>query len=492
MENNKHHIGVFSERYYPLLFFLASFVFVTLFSRATSFLYVFEGADPSIFKQMGRAILKGKIMYIDYFDNKGCLLYFIHAIGLGLGGNFMILLMQTLSLTATLTIWYRLLKLYRNRKQRMIGLGIALFMLFCSYGAGDQTQEWCLPFISYPLLLYFRAFKTKSEIRPLQMLIIGLCFGIITFIQINNACAFLGFIAYLWIQYLIKKDFRKLFQSIACFIAGWLIIAIPCVFYFYLVAGGHGVYEMVYAMLLSNLEYLNNSWKPQWFHVVLYSMFLVSLLTIQIIQSRKEKDILVPFALSMGLFFATFGKLCNSFYLIALIPLFVVSMMTIDLKQQKTLKLAFCGIAMISMVFYAGNIAKYILWQNNKLTFIYEDFHKCIKSIPQTERDSIYNYNLYWHGTHMMEHENLLLSNRVLYTELLDQLPTLRKEEASKPFNPPKWIMVSFDKPYKTEDAAYILKNYDLSFSFLYDMGYFKKTSHEEVFEVCLYRRKAP
>ena len=66
-----------NSRFYPLLLFLASFVFVTLFSRATSFLYVFEGADPSVFKQMGLAVLRGKTLYIDYFDNKGCILYFI-------------------------------------------------------------------------------------------------------------------------------------------------------------------------------------------------------------------------------------------------------------------------------------------------------------------------------------------------------------------------------------------------------------------------------
>ena len=65
-----------------LFFFLVSFVFVTLFSRSTSFLYLYEGGDPSIFKQMGLAILRGKTMYIDYFDNKGCLLYFIQALGL--------------------------------------------------------------------------------------------------------------------------------------------------------------------------------------------------------------------------------------------------------------------------------------------------------------------------------------------------------------------------------------------------------------------------
>ena len=106
------------------------------------------------------------------------------------------------------------------------------------------------------------------------------------------------------------------------------------------------------------------------------------------------------------------------------------------------------------------------------------------------ERDSIYNYNLHWHGTHMMEHENLLQSNRVLFTALVFQLPTLWKEEAKKPFIPPKWIMLSFDMPYKADDANFILRNYDFSCSFHYDMEYFQKEGKGGNFEVSFYRRK--
>ena len=68
------------EKRKSLILFLVSFVFVTLFSRSTSFLYAFEGFDAAIFKQMGLAVLKGKTLYIDYFDNKGCFLYFIQAL----------------------------------------------------------------------------------------------------------------------------------------------------------------------------------------------------------------------------------------------------------------------------------------------------------------------------------------------------------------------------------------------------------------------------
>ena len=302
-----------NSKYYPLLLLFVSFVFVTLFSRSTSFLYIFEGADPSIFKQMGIAVLKGKILYIDYFDNKGCILYFIHTLAYWLGGDFILLLMQVISLTITLIIWDKMLALYRNEKERIICLCIALVMLLGFYGAGDQTQEWCLPLISYPLLIYFRAYKTKTQVTSRQMFFIGLCFGIITFIQINNACAFLGFVAYLWIQYLQKKDYKGLLQSIGCFFLGWLIIAIPCVLYFYIKAGWHGVLEMVYSSLLSNLEYIGVQKHPKWFHWLPYILFLLSFIIMFIINSYRQRAVLISFLISIVLFVGTFGKLCSSF-----------------------------------------------------------------------------------------------------------------------------------------------------------------------------------
>ncbi len=485
---------IVNSRYYPMLLWVVSFVFVTLFSRSTSFLYLFEGGDPSVFKQMGRAVLEGKILYIDYFDNKGCLLYFIHALGLALGGNIALLLMQACSLTATIVIWDRMLALYRNPRQRVVGLVIALLMLLCFYGAGDQSQEWCLPFISYPLLVYFRAYKSKTDIPPLKMLLIGLCFGIITFIQVNNACAFLGFIAWLWLQYLLKKDFKKLFVSILCFVGGWLLMAIPCVLYFYIVADSHGIYEMVYAMLLSNFEYMGHQWTPRWTLVLPYLLFLAAFLAIQIIAFYKKKELLIPILLSLLLFMGTFGKQCNSFYLTALIPLVVTSMTHIEMAAKRKASYVPVGIMVLCLAFYVSSpmlhIANDLILRKEQERDIYANFHHCIQDMPEAERDSIYNYNLYWHGTSMMEHEALLPCNRVLFTALVFHLPTLWEEETQKPFSPPKWILLSFNKQYKKEDANFIIENYELSCSFHYDKRFFSSRQFGDDFDVCLYRRK--
>ena len=483
--------NLLNSKIYPLLLFLISFVFVVLFSRSTSFLYVFEGADPSIFKQMGRAILNGKVVYIDYYDNKGCLLYFIHALGLWLGGDFALMLMQVISLTVTLFIWNKMLALNCAEKERVIGLCIALVLLVCFYGAGDQTQEWCLPFISYPLLVYYRAYKSKTEIRPLQMVLIGLCFGIITFIQVNNACAFLGFIVWLWIQFLIKKDFRKLVTSIGCFMAGWLVVAVSCLLYFYAKAGWHGVYEMVYAQFLSNFEYIRVQHLPKWFHWLPYILFLMTFTTLNIIILHKNKDILIPTIISIMLFAATFGRLCNAFYLIAIIPLWIISWATMDKNNSKksTMLLGsmviICSLFLGSIVFF--HLMNDLILRREKEMTIYNDFHHIIEQIPTTERDSIFNYNLFWHGYGMMEHEELIQCNRV---SLAFDLPSLMKEEAGHSLPKPVWIMISPEFKYYKEDASFILDNYELSFVLNYDRLFFKNPWVGNLFHVYFYRRR--
>lgn len=401
------------------------------------------------------------------------------------------MMMQVVSLTVTLFIWDKMLALYRTTKERVICICIVLVLLLCFYGAGDQTQEWCLPFISYPLLIYFRAYKSKTEISLKQMFYIGLCFGFITFIQINNACAFLGFLVYLWIQYLIRKNFRKFIQSATCFVVGWIIIALPCVLYFYFKAGWHGVYEMVYASFLSNLEYIGIQQRAKWFHWLPYTMFLLSLVTLCIINSNRNKAILVPFFISIVMFVGTFGQLCNSFYFITILPLVIVVLMTFTLQKQKTMNLVF-GVSMILSSLFLGSINIFhfvndlILCKEKEIT-IYKNFHCIIDEIPEMERDSICNYNLFWHGYSMMEHEKLLQCNRV---SVLFDLPSLMQEEASKTEYSPKWIIISWDRKYIKTDRIFIHYYYELIDSFLYDRLYLDKPRIGDSFEICLYRRK--
>lgn len=494
MKKQSRIANIISSKYYPLLLFLVSFVFVTLFSRSTSFLYVFEGGDPAIFKQMGLALLRGKTLYVDYFDNKGCILYFIQAVGLWLGGDFFILLMQAFSLTITLLIWDKMLALYHNEKVRFICLGVALLLLLCFYDDGDLSEEWCLPFASYPLLVYFRFIKLNKDIKPVDWLIIGLCFGIIAFIRVNNSVPFLGSVAYLFFVFLIKKDFRKFFINLACFIAGLSIIAGLCTLYFYIKASWHGVDEMVYASFISNFDYLAVKGWRQFYFYIFYFTFLSLCILQQINNSRNNKEILIPTFISYALFIVTFGiRRCFTHYLMAMLPLVVVLLMTINNNEKKS-RTAFIAALLVAALFYLpiplALAVNDLVIKNDKYSVIYNDFHHCIEDIPKEERDSIYNYNLYGNGAGLMQHEKLIQCNRVFFSSFAFNYKKLKEEETKKTFYPPKWIMVSWERFFDKGDARFILENYDLHCDFCHDRIYLKKPKIGKSFQVYLYRRK--
>lgn len=477
-----------------ILYLLVSFVFVTLFSRSTSFLYVFEGGDPAIFKQMGLALLRGKILYVDYFDNKGCLLYFIQALGLWLGGDFFILLMQAISLTITLWLWDKMLGLYHKGRSRYVCLGVALVLLLCFYQDGDLTEEWCLPFASYPLLVYFQSLKTGKDISPLKMFFIGLCFGIIAFIRINNAAPFLGFVAYVWIQYLWGKEFKRFFKSFCLFLTGTLVITGICVLYFFLKAGSHGVSEMVYAVFLSNFEYFGTPGRERMLFRITYCLFVSLCMIQQIINTRKEKEILVPALVSYFLFIVTFGKKCFIHYLMALLPLVVVLLMTLTYQRHQRKNIVTIALAVVPLFFYlpipiAFTINDLIL-KNDKYSVVYEDFHHCIEDIPEVERDSIFNYNLYGSGVGLLQHEKKLQCNRILFSSFAFTYKRLYQEEREKPFKAPKWVMLSWERSYLKDDACFVLNNYDLYCEFPFERIYLKKPQLGYTFQVYLYRRK--
>lgn len=388
---NNASVLVDSRWYYAFLA-LVSFVFVLLFSRATSPLYAYVGYDAAIFKQMGMAILKGKTIYLDYFDNKGCLLYFLHALCLWLGGDFVILVFQAISLTISLILLDKIISLYKDGASRFFILMLSLVLLLCFYEGGDLTEEWSLPFICYPLYAFLKANKEDKQLKTKELYYVGLCFGIIAFLRINNAVPFCGFLVCLIIGYLIKKQWKEFIINALSFVGGVLTIAVPCFLYFYIKAGAEGVYWMVYGTFLSGFEYLGVSFKVP-VMVCLCYFFVVSLfLLAQIISLKKEKSLLIPIIIAYLLFALGFGTKCLEHYQIVMIPLYVLCILSIDIR----FKLALGLVSVVLLLFLVrpfGFLFVEVVAGNDRFAKVNSDFHEIVKEIPEHEIDSIYNYN---------------------------------------------------------------------------------------------------
>ena len=473
---NKNATNLVASKWYYWFLALISFVFVLLFSRATSPLYAYVGYDAAIFKQMGLAILKGKTIYLDYFDNKGCLLYFLHALCLWLGGDFVILIFQTVSLTISLILLDKIISLYKEGASRLYVLLAGLVLLLCFYEGGDLSEEWSLPFICYPLYKFLKLYKEDKSLNAKDLFFIGLCFGVIAFLRINNAVPFCGFLLCLFVGYLLKKQWKDFIIKALAFIGGVLTISIPCFLYFYLKAGAEGVYWMVYSTFLSGFEYLGINMKVPVIVCVSYYLVVAAFLLAQLLLLKNDRRLLVPVIISYLLFLLGFGTKCLEHYHVVMVPLYVFCISVFDIKWNWFQTISFSLMTLLLLAFLVrpfGFLFYEVILGDDKFEQVYDGFHKKINEIPEAERDSICNYNLYLCGHDLLCHENLFQCNRISLSPFSSGMGSLKEKRLPLQEECPLWIMICRGTVIPSE-MPYIKENYEQRFVLHYDTRYLK------------------
>ena len=120
-----------------------------------------EGNDSLVFKHIGLALLQGKVPYIDLFDHKGPIVYFIDALGIGLtSGRWGLYLVYCLYIAMTTYIWWLTASLFVRPRQTVWPVAVALAAYLIVNVEGNLTEEWSLLPISYGLYVFVRHFVT--------------------------------------------------------------------------------------------------------------------------------------------------------------------------------------------------------------------------------------------------------------------------------------------------------------------------------------------
>lgn len=116
----------------------------------------YSSFDSSIFSYIGRRICEGGIPYVDGWDHKPPLVFYLNALGLTLtGGNlFGIWLLEWLFMVATALMLFRVLK---TRFPDWLSLAATVLIFLHAvrvYDSGNYTEEYALLFQVWALLLY--------------------------------------------------------------------------------------------------------------------------------------------------------------------------------------------------------------------------------------------------------------------------------------------------------------------------------------------------
>jgi hypothetical protein len=209
--------------------------------------------DGGIFLYIGRELTLGKRLYVDVWDHKGPLLFYINALGYWLGKRTGVWLLECVFLSISTMAAYTVLKKSLNPWFALIGTVSWLYSFFCIIAGGNYTEEYSL-LMSFLSILCFHQYLRNEKGRYLFG--VGIAIGLNILLRPNNIGVQLVISTILVISDLIHLKFARGLKDIFLISMGTCTVLIPTFLFFFWLGNFN---EFIYATFLFNFIYANVS-----------------------------------------------------------------------------------------------------------------------------------------------------------------------------------------------------------------------------------------
>lgn len=355
----------------------------------------------------------GLTVYKDIFEQKGPLLYLIHAAASFISGaDFLgVYVLQSVAFSATAFAAYKLSSLYLNVGWSVFPAVLTCFITVNSgcYYYGDSAEEFCLPLLLASLYFFCAYFKDteKNDIGKPVFFFVGFlagCVAMIKFTLLGFWFAWAAYISlYIWIA---KKDFKKALVNALIFLGGMAAAVLPWIIYF---AVKGGLYDFFYTYFVLNLTAypLEKKYSLIKRLFIPFKVFLKQCVSLAPVLSAvavfggilyavtgffAEKKffsrISVPFVAIVGFYAIYFGLRTNGYYLLPLSVFMVFTFIFIGILLDKLFKKKSGFVSVISCVLVIAlsvtasnyiNLSSRFVVRNNE-TAVQEQAAEYIKS----------------------------------------------------------------------------------------------------------------
>lgn len=213
-------------------------------------LHALPPRDSGMFLYAGQQVLQGKVPYLDFWDHKGPLIFYINALGLWLGNGLRwgVWLLEWLFLFGSALLGYLALKKFFGKGAALLGTAVWVFTLPGALQGGNLTEEYSLFFTFLSLYLFSRHVHRP---RAIHLVGIGLCLAANLLLRPNNAAFTTVLILGLLAAPLFQHSYAQFGQRIGWIAAGLIIGLAPFVLYF-LATGACG--DLISAYLTYNFS----------------------------------------------------------------------------------------------------------------------------------------------------------------------------------------------------------------------------------------------
>ena len=195
--------------------------------------------DANAFLTMGRSMANGLTIYKDIFEQKGPLLYLLHAAACLISDSsfFGVYIIQSLFLSATAFAAYKIASLYVGTAWSVISAVLTCFVTVNSggYYYGDSAEEFCLPLLMFSIYFFCRFFKNteQAELGKPVFLLVGFFAGCVAMIKFTVIGFWFAWAAYILLYtWIAQKNFMRAFVNAIVFLCGMAIAVAPCIIYF--------------------------------------------------------------------------------------------------------------------------------------------------------------------------------------------------------------------------------------------------------------------
>ena len=221
--------------------------------------------DANCLFTVGRVMKDGGVLYRDIYEQKGPLLYLIHALAACLSDTSFwgVYIMEALAMTVALYAAYRLMRL---RAGMGFSLGAAAFFgaAFASCTAfirGDSAEEFCLPLLMAALAIAYAEYGRRAKpMRMKRLFVCGVLAGCIATIKYTLLGAMIGLCAVEGVLALKEGGLLRALKSAGVFLGGMAVPILPWIVYF----AANGALSDAYAAYIYNNIFLYSGAAKTW------------------------------------------------------------------------------------------------------------------------------------------------------------------------------------------------------------------------------------
>ncbi|NLN03949.1 MAG: hypothetical protein GX166_03895 [Clostridiaceae bacterium] len=305
---------------------------------------------------IGKGILNGQVPYRDLFDQKGPVIFFMHALASRISSTTFIgvYLLQFVFLIVFMIYTRKIACLFVPEKKAnfIVFFTLGLIMTSRCYLRGDNVEEYVLPLIAismyYMLDMYLNG--ERGRIYNLWMMFLnGIFVGFVFWLKFNLLGFWIGFFLFSLVRLIKYKRFGELIASLLMVLTGFVIVTAPVLLYFH---GHNALDDLFYTYFYCNIFLYNSGSKlliPVYFvfntlknigqNIVLFPVMMLGLyrfvFTSRYLKNRTARRfILASFAFSyIGV---TFSNVWYDYYLLIVTGFTVFGVIALyDLFEEK-------------------------------------------------------------------------------------------------------------------------------------------------------------